>query len=116
MNILEVCPIIRLCRVLGSVRLGCSVNEGPFPKKSGIFPVRWWFSDNTGCELLGVIDCVVSTIFTFSTFYHTWHEVSFGSTFSASVQICNPYRTVTSFARRHCLQNFNCEGVIYICL
>jgi hypothetical protein len=33
MNILEVCPIIRLCRVLGSVRLGRSVTERPFPKK-----------------------------------------------------------------------------------
>jgi hypothetical protein len=29
----EVCPVIRLCRVLGSVRLGRSVTEGPFPKK-----------------------------------------------------------------------------------
>jgi hypothetical protein len=40
MNILEVnfkekvCPIIRLCRVLGSVRLGRSVTEGTFPKKN----------------------------------------------------------------------------------
>jgi hypothetical protein len=36
MNILEVCPIIRLCRVLGSVRLGRSVTEGPFPNKKKI--------------------------------------------------------------------------------
>jgi hypothetical protein len=31
MNILEVCPLIQLRRVLGSVRLGRSVTEGPFP-------------------------------------------------------------------------------------
>jgi hypothetical protein len=33
MNILEVCPSIRLCRVLGSVRLGRYITEGPFPIK-----------------------------------------------------------------------------------
>jgi hypothetical protein len=33
MNILEVCHIIRLCRVLGSVRLGRTATEEIFPNK-----------------------------------------------------------------------------------
>jgi hypothetical protein len=41
MNILEVCPSIRLCRVLESVRLGRSVTEGPFPKiKQNVLDAR----------------------------------------------------------------------------
>jgi hypothetical protein len=31
LHILEVCPSIRLCRVLGSMQLGRFVTEGPFP-------------------------------------------------------------------------------------
>jgi hypothetical protein len=49
MNILEVCPIIRLCRVLGSVRLGRSVTEGPFPK------------NKKGCVCKGMACCKTAT-------------------------------------------------------
>jgi hypothetical protein len=47
-NILEVCPSILLCRVLGSVRLRHSVTEGHFPFKKlekkriiGSYPRHW---------------------------------------------------------------------------
>jgi hypothetical protein len=39
--LIELHPFIQLCRVLGSVRLGRSVSEGPFPKKrTGFFTTR----------------------------------------------------------------------------